>query len=52
MTDDRERIATLEANIKSQKEDIDKLESNQKFVVITMIGLMLKQAFEYFGGKI
>ena len=53
MSDDDKAIATLEERSKNDGERIKSLENNQKWGVITILGLLIKAAFDYMtgGGK-
>ena len=50
MTDDSEKVAILEERSKNQKERIEKLESNQRTGVISILGLVGKAIFDYLQG--
>jgi hypothetical protein len=45
-------IATLEERSKSQGERIKQLEDNQRWGVLTIAALIIKAAFDHFGGKL
>lgn len=52
MGDDEKNVARLDERSHNQAERIEKLETNQRWAVIGFIGLIMKQLFDYFGGKI
>ena len=51
--DDKSMIAKLEERSENQGDRIEKLETNQKWGVLTILGLLAKAAFDYLtgGGK-
>jgi len=48
MGEDGEKIAKLEAHVENIREGITELRANQKWAVVTILGLLAKAAFEYF----
>lgn len=53
MSDDEKTLAKLEERSESQGQRIDKLEGNQRWGILTILGLLAKAAFDYLasGGK-
>jgi hypothetical protein len=48
VTEDAEKVATLTERSVNQGKRIDALESNQKWGVVTILGLMAKALFDFF----
>jgi hypothetical protein len=44
---DRERLARLEAQTEDQRDRIKSLEGNQKWAVVTILGLVIKTIFDF-----
>lgn len=51
MSEDGERIATLEADAKNAERRVAKLEDNQRWGVLTVLGLIANAVFSYFTGR-
>ena len=53
MSDDEKTLAKLEERSTQQADKIEKLENNQRWGVLTILGLVAKAAFDYMtgGGK-
>jgi len=51
MTDDNDKVEIAKLNERStnHKDRIEKLEDNQKWGVMTILALLAKAAFDYFG---
>lgn len=47
MTDDQRDLAVLKQRVDDIKEDVSELKGNQKWAVLTLIGLVIKTAFDY-----
>lgn len=47
MTEPETKIAVLENRVENQKERIEKLEGNQKWVVFALIGSLIKMLFDF-----
>lgn len=50
MTENDKLVSKLEERSENQAERIDKLEKNQLWGVLTILGLVLKQAFDFTTG--
>jgi hypothetical protein len=50
VSDDEKLVATLEERSKHQADRLEKLESNQKWGIMTILGLLAKTAFDYLSG--
>ena len=52
MTTEQERLARLEANQENQERRIEKLENNQRWGVLTILGLLIKTIMDILGVKV
>jgi hypothetical protein len=52
MTGESERIARIDERVKAQKETIEKLEKNQRWAVLGILGLLAKAASDIFIGGV
>jgi hypothetical protein len=50
MGDEERLTAALEERSKNQAERIEKLETNQRWGIMTILGLIAKTAFDYLNG--
>lgn len=50
MSDDEKTLAKLEERSTQQASRIEKLETNQKWGIMTILGLLAKAAFDYLSG--
>jgi hypothetical protein len=51
MTDDERIVSRLEERSTNQADRIDKLEQNQRWGILTILGLLAKAVFDYLGGS-